>query len=266
MSIIIEKKTLKTMREEVKVISWNMDKKNKNIGQKINQILERNADIIMLQECISGTGDIFSDYVSYDTATGHHGIIKLLIHNRLNPELINVFKDNGILIYHLNTFFGNIIVASIHLPPFNQINDKILRTITIYKIINFLKKENLTKLPIIIGGDTNMQEDEHIGNLSEDILEDLYDNFGDDNNYHVWPAKKTILNKKQKLRSDRFFYSNLSVKNFNTWITENSDHPLIETDIFFNKISLDSINTKLEKIKIHESKLKNKNNLFLSFL
>lgn len=259
MSIIIEKKTSQIMREEIKVISWNMDKKNKNIKQKINEIIERGADIIMLQECVHGIKNMFNEHVSYDSATSHEGVIKLLIHNRLNPELINIFKDNGILIYHLNTIFGNIIVASIHLPPFNKINDKILRTIIIYKIINFLKKENLTKLPIIIGGDTNMQDDEKIGNLTEDILEDLYDNFGNDNNYHTWPTRNNKLNKHH--RFDRFFYSNLTVKNFNTWISTNSEHALIETEIYFGKTSVDSINTKLEKFKFNKIKFNKINNM-----
>jgi exonuclease III len=261
MNIVIEKKTSKNTHEEIKVISWNLDKKNKNVKQKINEIIERNADIIMLQECTSGIKNIFNDRVSYDTSKSHDGSIKLLIHSRLSPELINIFKDDGILIYHLNTIFGNIIVASIHLPPFNKINDKILRTISIYKIINFLKKEQLTKLPIIIGGDTNMQDDERIGNLSEDILEDLYDNFGNENNYHMCPVRNNKLNESH--RFDRFFYSNLTIKNFNTWTSENSEHPLMETNIYFGKTSVDSINIKLAKNIAEETKMKKINNYIL---
>lgn len=93
-------------------------------------------------------------------------LLILFIHERINPVINNIFKDDGLLIYHLNTKYGEIIVASIHLPPFNKINDKILRTISIYKVIDFLKKEKLINLPIIIGGYTNMQDDEHIGNRS----------------------------------------------------------------------------------------------------
>jgi exonuclease III len=250
MSIIIEKRLPKAYQQEIKVISWNLDIKNKNIELKINEIIEKNADIIMLQECCPKIKSKFVDYLSYATAKGHCGTINLFVHKRLNPEIQNIFKDNGILIYHLNTKYGQIIVASVQLPPFNKINDKILRTISIYKVINFLKKENLTKLPIIIGGDTNMQDDEHIGNLSEDILEDLYDNYGDENNYHTWPIHKTKLNVKN--RFDRFFYSNLKVKNFNTWLSKYSEHMMIETDITFGKILFDSVNTKLENIKIND--------------
>lgn len=250
MTVIIEKKLPNALKQEIKVISWNLNIKNKNIEGKIKEINEKNADIIMLQECCPNIKNNFINYTTYGTAKSHNGTINLLINKSLNPELITIFKESGILIYHLNTKFGQIIVASIHLPPFNKINDKILRTISIYKMIDFFKKENLTKLPIIIGGDTNMQDDEHIGNLSEDILEDLYDNYGDENNYHTWPIPNAKLNK--KFRFDRFFYSNLTVKNFNTWTSELSNHIMIETDITFGKNLFDSINAKLEKINLQE--------------
>jgi exonuclease III len=247
MSIFINKKISKAYCQEIKVISWNLDITNINIESKINEIIVKNADILMLQECTKNIKNQFIDYISYKTSKGNDGTINLLIHKRLKPFLKNIFKDNGLLLYHLDTVYGQIIVASIHLPPFNKINNKILRTTSIYKVINFLKKENLTKLPIIIGGDTNMQEDEHIDNLSEDILEDLYDNYGDEYNYHTWPTKN--INNQKKQRFDRFFYSNLNVKNFFTWASLYSEHHMIETNITFGKILFDSINAKLEEIK-----------------
>lgn len=248
MNIIIEKKLPKAFQQEIKVISWNLDFKNKNVDSKVNQIIEKNADILMLQECTNKIKNNFINYVSYGTSKGTDGTINLLIHKRLNPTIQNIFKDNGILVYHLNTIYGQIIVSSVHFPPFNKINDKILRTISIYKVINFLKKENLTKLPIIIGGVTNMQDDEQIQNLSEDILEDLYDNYGDDNNYHFLISRDT-LSKQNRL--DRIFYSNLIVKNFTTWSSLYSNHEMIETSVSFGKTMYDSINTKLEDIQFN---------------
>jgi hypothetical protein len=244
MSIIIKKKLPKNYQQEIKVISWNMDIKNINTRKKINEILEKNADIIMLQECPQNIKKYFIDYISYSTSKSYNGSINLFIHKRIEPILCNIFKDNGLLVYHLNTKYGHLIVASIHLPPFNNINDKILRTISIYKVMNFLKKENLIKLPIIIGGNTNMQEDEHISNLSENILQDLYDNFG--NNYYTCSTKN--INDCHKQRCNRFFYSNLNVKNFFTRASLYSDFHLIETNIFFGKNSFDSINEKFEEL------------------
>jgi exonuclease III len=251
MSIIIKKKLPKPYRQEIKVISWNLDYKNKKTDLKINEIIEKNADILMLQECTSNLKKKLVDYINYDTSKGYKGTINLFIHERLKPVINNIFKDNGLLIYHLNTKYGEIIVASIHLPPFNKINDKILRTISIYKVIDFLKKEKLINLPIIIGGYTNMQDDEHIGNLSEDILEDLYDNYGGENNYYTYPNRNNQL--LQEKRLDRFFYSRINIKNFYTWSSMYSKYYMLETNITFGNILFDSINTKLEEIK-------NKNN------
>lgn len=246
MSIIIKKKLPIPYRQEIKVISWNLDYKNKKNDLKINEIIEKNADILMLQECTSNLKKKLEDYINYDTSKGYNGTINLFIHERINPIVNNIFKDDGLLIYHLNTKYGEIIVASIHLPPFNKINDKILRTISIYKVIDFLKKEKLINLPIIIGGYTNMQDDEHIGNLSEDILEDLYDNYGDENNYYVYPNRNNQLLQK---RLDRFFYSRINIKNFYTWSSMYSKYYMLETNITFGNILFDSINTKLEEIK-----------------
>lgn len=256
MSIIIKKNLPKTYQQELKVISWNLDYKNKNTDLKIKEIIEKNADILMLQECTSNIKKKLVDYINYDTSKGYNGTINLFIHERIDPIVNNIFKDNGLLIYHLNTKYGEIIVASIHLPPFNKINDKILRTISIYKVIDFLKKEKLINLPIIIGGYTNMQDDEHIGNLSEDILEDLYDNYGDENNYYTCPNR----NNQQYLehRFDRFFYSRINIKNFYTWPSIYSKHYMLETNITFGNILFDSINTKLDEIKIM-----NKENIIL---
>jgi len=256
MSIIIKKNLPKTYQQEIKVISWNLDYKNKNTDLKINEIIEKNADILMLQECTSNIKKKLVDYINYDTSKGFNGTINLFIHERINPIVNNIFKDDGLLIYHLNTKYGEIIVASIHLSPFNKINDKILRTISIYKVIEFLKKEKLINLPIIIGGYTNMQDDEHIGNLSEDILEDLYDNYGDENNYYTYPNRNNQLYQEKRL--DRFFYSRINIKNFYTWPSLYSKHYMLETNITFGNILFDSINTKLDEIKIM-----NKENIML---
>lgn len=252
MSIIIKKKLPTPYRQEIKVISWNLDYKNKNTDLKINEIIEKNADILMLQECTSNLKKKLVDYINYDTSKGYNGTINLFIHERINPVVNNIFKDDGLLIYHLNTKYGELIVASIHLPPFNKINDKILRTISIYKVIDFIKKEKLINLPIIIGGYTNMQDDEHIGNLSEDILEDLYDNYGDENNYYTYPNRNNQLYQEKRL--DRFFYSRINIKNFYSWSSMYSKYYMLETNITFGNILFDSINTKLEEIKNQDKK------------
>ena len=71
--------------------------------------------------------------------------------------------------------------------------------------------------------------------------------------------KNNKINKQH--RFDRFYYSNLTIKNFNTWTSENSEHALMETDIYFGKTLVNSVSTKLDKNKTEEIKLKNRNNI-----
>jgi hypothetical protein len=258
MNILIEKYTKSTKaNEDIKIISWNLDLDNNNITQKIGEILSKNADIIMLQECVDNIDIFFNDYISYGKAQSHCGIINLFIHKKLKPELINKYIDNGMVLYHINSKHGQLILGSVHLPPYGGINDKILRTITIFKLINYLKIEKLLDLPIIIGGDTNMRDDEQIKELTDNILDDIYENYGDENKYHTWPNKTSIYKDKfekyKTFRFDRFFYSNITTKTFNTILSENSDHLMIETKIQFKKLIYNTINIKFEKM-IRESK------------
>ena len=97
-----------------------------------------------------------------------------------------------------------------------------------------------------------MRDDEQISDISDEILCDIYENCGNENNYHTWPNKTSIYKDKFKkyknFRFDRFFCSNFISSIFNTIISDNSDHLMIETKIKFKNVLFDTINVKLEKI------------------
>jgi hypothetical protein len=267
MEFIIEKKQKKVTSQDIKIISWNLDIENVNISCKIHELLLKDADIIMLQECAENIDEYFYNYISYKYISSHCGFINLLIHKRMKPILLNEFIDNGIIIYHIDTKIGQMVVGSIHLQPYSSINDKILRTISIYKVLNFLNEEQLTKLPIIIGGDTNMRDDEQICELTNNALDDVYNLHNDENKYHTWPNKTSSYKDKfsnyKNFRFDRFFYSNLTSKTFNTIVSDYSDHLIIETNINFKRIIHNSINTELEKIKLKTKKYYNEQILLI---
>ena len=259
MNILIEKNFKGTNTKDIRIVSWNLDIENKNFKTKIEEILERDSDILMLQECEANINDFFKDYISFGKSLSHCGTVCLLIHKRIKPKNIKKYAKDGVVLAHINSRYGQIILGSVHLPPFGSINNKILRTIMIFNLIEYLRKEQLLNLPIIIGGDTNMRDDEKIGELTDYILDDIYDNFGDENKYHTWPNKTSIYkNKFQKyktFRFDRFFYSHVSSSTFNTIISENSDHLMIETKVEFKNVLFDTINIKLEKL-IQQNKKK----------
>ena len=252
MNILIEKKFKGINTKDIKIISWNLDIENKNIESKIDEILQRDADILMLQECDESIEKLLEDYVSYGKSQSHCGLVYLLIHKRIKPKKIKTYLENGVILAHINSSYGQLILGSVHLPPFGSINDKILRTNIIYNLVQYLKQEQLLNLPIIIGGDTNMRDDENISELTDYILDDIYETIGDEEKYHTWPNKTSIYkNKFQKyktFRFDRFFYSDITSSTFNTIISEYSDHLMIETNIKFKNVLYDTINAKLEKI------------------
>ena len=227
MNILIEKKFKGTNTKDIRIVSWNLDIENKNMETKIEEILQRDSDILMLQECEDNINDFFEDYISFGKSSSHCGIVILLIHKRIKPQHIKTYAKDGVVLAHINSCYGQLILGSVHLPPFGSINDKILRTTMIFNLIEYLKKEQLLNLPIIIGGDTNMRDDEQISELTDYILDDIYDNFGDEEKYHTWPNKTSIYkNKFQKyktFRFDRFFYSHVTSSTFNTITSDNSE-------------------------------------------
>ena len=252
MNVIIEKKRKNTIGRDIKIVSWNLDIDNLNIDIKMNELLARDADVLMLQECSEGIKYYLDDYVSFGSAKTHCGNAELFLHNRINPQLIKIFVNNGMIVYHIKSEYGQLILGSLHLPPYGGLNDKILRTYLINKLIVFLKKEKLLDMPIIIGGDTNMRDEEQITELTDNLLDDIYEKFGDEEKYHTWPNKtstyKNKFHKYKNFRFDRFFFSHVSSSTFNTILSDNSDHLMIETSIQFKKSISDSINAKLHKI------------------
>jgi len=252
MNILIEKKFKSFDTKDIKIVSWNLDIENKNVESKIEEILERDADILMLQECEDNVDDFFQDYISFGKSSSHCGVVCLLIHKRIKPKKIKTYVENGVILAYIKSKHGQLILGSVHLPPFGSINDKILRTTIIYNLVEYLKTEHLLNLPIIIGGDTNMRDDEQISELTDYILDDIYDNFGDENKYHTWPNKTSIYKNKfhkyKTFRFDRFFYSHVSSSTFNTIVSDNSDHLMIETKVEFKNVLFDTINIKLEKL------------------
>ena len=128
------------------------------------------------------------------------------------------------------------VICSVHLAPYKK-NIKI-RNIQMFKINEILEDLNLLHLPIIIGGDTNMTDDE------DDVIQeyDLIDVYFETNNeyYLTYPNREFMTKSsderikfvpKNDFRYDRFFIKNCEAKDFTTIPNNNSDHLAINVNI-----------------------------------
>ena len=89
----------------------------------------------------------------------------------------------------------------------------------------------MQELPIVVGGDSNMQD--HEG--KSDFLCDVYKKSTNILPYVTWPNKTSSDRYKytSSYRFDRFWYKNIDVANYNTINTEQSDHYMIACNLQF---------------------------------
>jgi hypothetical protein len=203
--------------------------------EQIKYIKENDFDILFLSETSNDIDKKLDNYIS-DKVESHCGYTYLGINKKIKIEILNIFKSAGIVIIHLKMNcnemktnemkINELIICSIHLTPYKK-NAKI-RNIQIFKIHEILEDLNLLHLPIIIGGDTNMTDEE------DDVIKEY--NFIDaynDNDYLTYPNREFMTNSKDSritfvpkndFRYDRFFIKNCECKEFKTIPNQHSDH------------------------------------------
>ncbi len=195
--------------------------------EQIKYIEENNFDILFLSETSADIETKLYNYIG-DKIESHCGYTYLGINKKFNIEILNIYKSSGIVIIHLKINNHELVLCSIHLTPYKK-NAKI-RNIQIFKIHEILEDYNLLQLPIIIGGDTNMTDNE------DDVVKeygfiDVYNE--SENDYVTYPNRDYITNSSDKritfvsptdFRYDRFFIKNCIATEYKTIPNQNSDH------------------------------------------
>jgi hypothetical protein len=192
--------------------------------EQIKYIKENDFDILFLSETSNDIDKKLYNYIS-DKVESHCGYTYLGINKKFKIDILNIFKSAGIVIIHLKynePVNKELVLCSLHLAPYKK-NAKI-RNIQIFKIHEILEDLNLLKLPIIIGGDTNMTDDEDDVIKEYDFI-DVYN----DNDYLTYPNREFNDNRikfvsPNDFRYDRFFIKNCEAKKFKTIPNQNSDH------------------------------------------
>jgi hypothetical protein len=202
--------------------------------EQISYIKENEFDILLLSEASDDIDKKLDNYLG-NKVESHCGYTYLGINKKFNIQVLNIINSTGIIIMHLKIYSHEMVICSVHLAPYKK-NIKI-RNIQMFKINEILEDLNLLHLPIIIGGDTNMTDDEN------DIIDEygLTDVYLETNKYYLtYPNREFMTNSsderikfvpKNDFRYDRFFIKNCVAKDFKTIPNLNSDHLAINVII-----------------------------------
>ncbi len=212
--------------KELNILAYNLFQGEDE--EQINFIKENNYDILFLSETSNDIDKKLNNYIG-DKIESHCGFTYLGINKKFNVKILNVFKSAGIVIFHVkfNEMINDeIVLCSVHLAPYKK-NAKI-RNIQIFKIHEILEDLNVLHLPIIIGGDTNMTDNED-DVVSDYGLIDVYLNNQDEYYYSTYPNREYINERitfvsPTDFRYDRFFIKNCEPVEFNIIPNNNSDH------------------------------------------
>ena len=226
------KYTVITKQNNYKCIAYNLF-----YGEDENQIKyinDNNYDILFLTEASETVIKKFTNYIG-DEIDSHCGYTYLGVNKQHKIEILNIIKLVGIIIFHVNINDNELVIGCLHLAPFkDNINIRKEQIKKIYEILNELE---LLKLPIILGGDTNMRDEED-NIIKEYDFEDVFLNKSNNNYYTTYPNRefkddRITFVPKNNFRYDRFFIKNCQATEYKTIPNNNSDHLAISTIITF---------------------------------
>ncbi len=201
----------------MKILAYNLFYGEKK--EQIQFINNNNFDIIFLSETSDSVIDNFDNYTG-DYIKSHCGFTYLGIHKKHNIDILMIIKLAGCVVFHVKINDKEYILGSLHLFPYKENKNK--RHEQINRIYEDLQDNNLLHLPIILGGDTNMTENDNYID-SYDFIE-----FSD----ITFPNRVVITkNIHNDFKYDRFFIKNCSANDFKTIPNNCSDHLAISINI-----------------------------------
>jgi exonuclease III len=220
------------------VISFNVftsknDLKKCETERQISHLKYINADILFLQEC---SGEIETKLTNYDCikTPSHCGYTYLLIKKILKPTFINYICQDGVILSLINTIYGDYILGSLHMIPYDDYEDIDFRLEQIEMFEEWINLNNLQNKPIIIGGDTNMTNYESEEIKKRNFFQELSNPSYPNRQIMYKKAKIYAFDIKKDFNYDKFLVKNVKINNYKTINTLDSDH-------FLNFLSINFI-------------------------
>ena len=216
----------------LKILSYNLFYGEDE--EQIKYINDNGYDILFLQEVSQKANNNLNKYFG-DIVESHCEYTYLGLNKKLNFKIINTIKYKGIIINHLIINNIELVLGSLHLYPSKNNYDK--REEQMQNIQKMLTDNKLIHLPIILGGDTNMKDDENFN-----FFDDIYlKNNNNKNYYTTYPNRNFTDNRVQFTPRNNFRYDRFLIKNcksipdsFETVSNLNSDHLAIKTIIILS--------------------------------
>jgi hypothetical protein len=196
------------------------------LGEKDEQIKfinNNNFDIIFLSEASNNVIESFSNY-NGDLIDSHCGYTYLGIHKKHNIDILMIIKLYGCIVFHVKINNQELILGSLHLVPYKENKGKRMEQIN--RIYEDLEDNKLLHLPIILGGDTNMTD-------NETYIESYDFNIYSDISYPNRKCKDSRITfvPKNNFKYDKFLIKNCQANDFKTIPNNSSDHLAISCKI-----------------------------------
>jgi len=222
------KPILKNNNDSIRIISFNVFNSNPDLKkyETIRQIAHLkyiNPDIMFLQECSSEIEKSFDEYDFINTPS-HCGNTYLLIKKVWETKINDCICQDGIILSWVSTIYGDFVLGSLHMVPYDDEEDILFRLEQIEMFQDWITDNNLTNIPVIIGGDTNMttRESSYIKNCG---VFTEWSNPSYPNREIIYKKAKQYSNTfSQTYNYDKYFLLNVNVNNFATINTFDSDH------------------------------------------
>lgn len=220
----------------LRIISFNVffsnsDLKKNETYRQIAHLKYIDADILFLQECSEEIEKELFDYEFINTPS-HCGNTYLLIKKSLDCEIIDYICQDGIILSWITTNYGQFVLGSLHMIPYNDKDDIMLRIEEIEMFKDWIDANNLNFIPIIIGGDTNMTDIESGAISKMNFFKELSNSSYPNRKIIYKKARNYAFNMKEDFNYDKFFVKNVNINNFQTINTYDSDHMMNYLSIY----------------------------------
>lgn len=226
---------IKEEKTKLNVIAYNLFKGESET--QINYIKNNAYDVLFLSECSDNITDKLENYIG-NIEKSHCGYTYIGVNKKITNKINQIKKFEGSVLIDTEINNIRIFLISIHLFPgmSNTNNQSQKREKQLNDINEFILTNNLDRIPIIYGGDTNMRNDENNLHKKYNLI-DVYDKCGNKKNFLTYP-NRNFKNKSIKyytdrnFRLDKFYVKNCYCDEYNTIDNNDSDHLAICAKIY----------------------------------